>query len=80
MAAIRLRIFMCQISISDIARHELPDCDYKRTISSVDAEPYLTTPPPVLVDIADYITPLTCCGFVFCRAEWSSPGAWVACG
>jgi hypothetical protein len=59
MAAIRLRIFMCQISVSDIARHELPDSDYKRTISSVRAEPYAATPPPDLVDIADYITPVT---------------------
>jgi hypothetical protein len=53
-AAIR-RIFMCQISVSDIARRELPDSNYKRTISSiVDGRTWRSD--TALVDAAAYIT------------------------
>jgi hypothetical protein len=51
-AAIRLQIFMCHISVSDIARRELPDSSPKRTISTIVVGGYMAAPTPALVDAA----------------------------
>ena len=62
---------MCQIPVSEIAQREFLDSNYKRTISSIIAGPYVAVLTPALVDAAAYIAPVARCWFRISPSKWS---------